>query len=71
MRKRNRPRPLLRAVVELANAANAVRPLTRDSWNAIPVFFLGWPASELAPWLGTASVIDTLRRWRRGDFNGR
>ncbi len=32
-------RPLLRASVELANAANAVRPLGREGYPTIPVFF--------------------------------
>lgn len=64
-------RTLLRAVFELANAGNALRPFTRDGWGAIPAFFLGWPTGELAPWMGTASIVDAARRWRRGDFRGR
>ncbi|BBY99013.1 alpha/beta hydrolase [Mycolicibacterium fallax] len=70
-RTRSPRRTLIRAAAELANAANAVRPVTRDGYGAIWSFSFGWPAGELAPWLGTASVIDAARRWRRGDFGGR
>ncbi|RWA21625.1 hypothetical protein MBRU_14210 [Mycolicibacterium brumae DSM 44177] len=61
----------MRAALELVNAANAVRPLTRNSWGALPAFFAGCPSTELAPWVGTASMVDAARRWRRGDFRGR
>jgi acetyl esterase/lipase len=66
-----KPRPLVRAVAELANAANGVQPLARKGYFTIPVFFLGWPTSELAPLYLTASVLDTARRFRRGHFTGR
>ena len=42
---------LVRAALELANAANAVRPIARKGYITIPLFLLGWPTSELAPWL--------------------
>ena len=42
-------RPLLRAVAELANAANAVRPLARKGYITMPVFAFGWPTSETSP----------------------
>ena len=69
-RPRFRPRPLLRAVAELANAANGVRPLARKGYITIPVFFLGWPTSEMAPVYLTGSVLDAVRRGVRGDFRG-
>lgn len=63
-------RPLLRAAVELANAANGVRPLARDGYPTIPVFAFGWPTSEMAPLYMTGSMLDALRRGIRGDFRG-
>ena len=66
-----KPRPLLRAVGELAIAANGVQPLARKGYVSIPVFFLGWPTSELPPLFLTASVVDTARRFWRGHFTGR
>ncbi|WP_299564629.1 alpha/beta hydrolase [uncultured Mycolicibacterium sp.] len=63
-------RVLLRAVLELANAANGVRPLARRGYATIGVFAFGWPTSEAAPVYLTASVLDALRRGRRGDFAG-
>lgn len=71
MPRRPRPRPLLRAIAELANAANGVRPLARKGYITVPVFWFGWYASELAPLYLTGSVLDALRRARRGDFAGR
>ena len=68
--RRKRRWPLLRATVELANAANGVRPLARKGYVTIPVFFLGWPTSEMAPLFLTGSVIDAVRRGVRGDFKG-
>lgn len=64
-------RTLLRAVAEFANALNGVRPLARDGYVTIPLFFLGWPTTELAPWLLGTSLLDALRRAWRGDFAGR
>jgi acetyl esterase/lipase len=66
-----KPRPLLRATAELVNAANGVRPLGRQGYVTLPVFAFGWPTTELAPLLGTASVLDAIRRGARGDFAGR
>lgn len=65
-----KPWPLLRAVVELANAANGVRPLAREGYPTIPVFAFGWPTSEMSPLYLTGSVLDALRRGIRGDFSG-
>lgn len=66
-----KPRPLLRAIAELLTAANGVRPLARQGYITIPIFFLGWPTSENAPLLLTGSALDAARRGRRGDFAGR
>ncbi|HEX5143747.1 MAG TPA: alpha/beta hydrolase [Mycobacterium sp.] len=78
LRRRRRPTTrktanatLLRGALELTNAANGVRSLARQGYITIPLFFLGWPTSELAPWLGMASVLDAARRGWRGDFRGR
>jgi acetyl esterase/lipase len=62
--------PLLRAVAELANAANGVRPLGRDGYVTLPVFAFGWPTTEVAPLLLGGSVLDAARRGLRGDFGG-
>lgn len=67
MRRRH---PLLRSVAELLNAANAVRPLGREGYVTIPVFFLGWPTGEAAPVVAGASMVDAARRGWRGDFAG-
>jgi acetyl esterase/lipase len=69
--KRRRRFPLLRATAELVNAANAVQPLGRDGYVTIPVFAFGWPTSEAAPLVVSASALDALRRGLRGDFKGR
>jgi acetyl esterase/lipase len=66
-----RPRPLLRAAVELVNALNGFRPFGRKGYIALGVFWFGWPTSEVANVYLTASVLDVLRRGRRGDFAGR
>ncbi|MDZ4264612.1 MAG: alpha/beta hydrolase [Mycobacterium sp.] len=63
-------RPLLRAVAELANAANGVRPLAREGYPTIPVFAFGWPTSEMSQLYLAGSVIDAVRRGIRGDFRG-
>lgn len=68
--RRRRRFPLLRAAAEALNAANAVRPLGREGYATIPVFFLGWPTGEAAPVVAGASMLDALRRGRRGDFRG-
>ncbi len=63
-----RPRPLLRAAVELLNAVNGLRPLGREGYTTIAVFWFGWPTSEVPTLYLGASVLDALRRGRRGDF---
>jgi acetyl esterase/lipase len=66
-----RPRPLARAVLELANAANGFRPLARKGYSTVMVFWFGWPTSEVPGLYFSASLLDVLRRGRRGDFAGR
>jgi acetyl esterase/lipase len=61
---------LLRAAVELLNAVNGLRPLGRKGYKTIAVFSFGWPTSEVPTLYLAASVIDALRRGRRGDFAG-
>jgi len=65
-----RPRPLLRAVAELLNAANGVRPLAREGYPTIGVFAFGWPTSEMSALYLAGSMADALRRGLRGDFRG-
>ncbi len=65
-----RPRPLTRATAEFLNAANGLRPLTRNPYASVQVFWLGWPTSEVPEIYLTASVLDAIRRGRRGDFAG-
>jgi acetyl esterase/lipase len=65
-----KPRPLLRAAVELANAANGVQPLAREGYPTIPVFAFGWPTSEMSPLYLAGSMLDAVRRGIRGDFKG-
>lgn len=62
--------PLLRAVAELVNAANGVRPLGREGYITLPVFAFGWPTSEMSPLYLAGSMLDALRRGVRGDFKG-
>ena len=50
-------RPLLRAGLELANAANGVRPFGRDGYPTVPAFFLGWPTTEMAPLYMAGSIL--------------
>ena len=47
-----------RQVTLAALALNAVRPLP-GRWAGIPAFALGWPVSELAPHLLSATLLDT------------
>src|ERR1700754_1423852 len=61
-------RPVLRAGLELANAANGVRPFGRDGYPTIPAFFLGWPTSEMAPLYMAGSMLGAVWRWLRGDY---
>ncbi|CAN3126518.1 alpha/beta hydrolase [Mycobacterium sp. smrl_JER01] len=63
-------RPVLRAVAELLNAANGVRPLARDGYPTIPVFAFGWPTSEMSALYLAGSILDAVRRGVRGDFHG-
>jgi acetyl esterase/lipase len=62
--------PLLRASAELLNAANGVRPLGREGYITLPVFWFGWPTTEMSPLYIAGSMLDALRRGRRGDFRG-
>lgn len=64
-------RPLLRAILELVNALNGFRPLSRNGYLSSLVFQFGWPTSELPTLYLAASVLDVLRRGLRGDFKGR
>ena len=64
-------RLLLRTGLELANAANGVRPFGRDGYPTIPAFFLGWPTSEMAPLYLAGSVLGAGVRGWRGDYRGR
>ncbi|MBV9513724.1 MAG: alpha/beta hydrolase [Mycobacteriaceae bacterium] len=66
----HRPRPLLRAVIEVINAVNGLRPLGRKGYKTIAVFWFGWPTSEVPTLYLAASVLDAVRRGRRGDFTG-
>ncbi len=65
-----KPRPLLRAAVELANAANGLRPISRNPYASVLVFWFGWPTSEVPGLYATVSMLDAMRRGRRGDFAG-
>ncbi|MEB3983833.1 alpha/beta hydrolase [Mycobacterium sp. 663a-19] len=66
-----KPRPLTRAVAELINAANGLHPLARNGYSTVLVFWFGWPTSEVPGLYATASILDAVRRGRRGDFAGR
>nr|VTO95874.1 Carboxylesterase NlhH [Mycobacterium riyadhense] len=68
---RIRPRPLARAAVEFINAANGLRPIARKGYSTVLVFWFGWPTSEVPGIYFTVSLLDALRRARRGDFAGR
>jgi acetyl esterase/lipase len=65
-----RRRPLLRALAELLNAANGVRPLGREGYVTLPAFAFGWPTTEMSMVYLTGSVLDAVRRGLRGDFRG-
>jgi acetyl esterase/lipase len=65
-----RPRPLARAAVEFINAANGLRPLARKGYRTVLVFWFGWPTSEVPGLYLSVSLLDVLRRGRRGDFAG-
>ncbi|OBK12225.1 alpha/beta hydrolase [Mycobacterium asiaticum] len=68
LRELRRPRPLTRAAVELVNAANGFAPITRHPYAAVMVFWFGWPTSEVPALYAAGSVLDAVRRNRRGDF---
>ncbi|MCH9669501.1 MAG: alpha/beta hydrolase [Actinomycetia bacterium] len=70
MAARAKPRPLLRALAELVNAANGARPLSRKGYATLPVFAFGWPTSEMSPLYMVGSILDAVRRGIRGDFRG-
>src|SRR3954467_6814688 len=61
-------RPLLRAGLELANAANGLRPFGRDGYPTVPAFFAGWPTTEMAPLYIAGSILGAVARWLRGDY---
>ena len=63
-----RHHPLLRAAVELLNAANGVRPLGRDGYPTVAWFAFGWPTSEMAPLYMGGSMLGALFRAWRGDY---
>jgi acetyl esterase/lipase len=69
--RRPKPRPLARAATEFINAANGLRPLARKGYTTVLVFWFGWPTSEVPGIYFVASLLDALRRGRRGDFTGR
>lgn len=56
--------------MELLNAANGLRPLSGSGYSTVLAFWLGWPTSEVPGVYLGASVLDALRRGRRGDFGG-
>jgi acetyl esterase/lipase len=58
-------------MLEFVNALNGFRPLGRRGYITLGVFWFGWPTSEVPAVYMTASVLDVLRRQRRGDFTGR
>ncbi|MGB8389799.1 MAG: hypothetical protein WCE76_18870, partial [Mycobacterium sp.] len=65
------PRPLLRAAVEWVHALNAFRPLGRKGYVTLLAFWFGWRTTEVPHLFMTASMIDAVRRARRGDFTSR
>lgn len=64
-------RTLARALAELLNAVNGVRPLGRRGYSTLATFAFGWPTTELAPLYLAGSALDAARRGIRGDFAGR
>src|SRR6185312_2513790 len=71
LRRLRRPRPLLRAGIELVNAFNGFRPLGRKGYLALPTFWFGWTVSEVPTGYLALSMLDAVHRGRRGDFSGR
>jgi acetyl esterase/lipase len=70
LRRWRRPRPLLRASVELFNAVNGFRPLGRKGYKTLPAFWFGWTVTEVPQLYLSVSVLDAVRRGARGDFRG-
>ena len=64
-------RTLVRALAELLNAANGVRPLGRQGYRTVANFAFGWPTTELTPLYLAGLTLSALRRGIRGDFTGR
>ena len=65
---RKRRRPLLRAAIELANAANGVRPFGRDGYSpSRRSCSAGQPPRWRRSYLA-GSVLDAVWRWLRGDL---
>ncbi len=54
-----------RQLVTAALVANALHP-PENYWLGAPSMLVGWPTSELAPHLLTATVVDVIRELRRG-----
>lgn len=52
---------VLRQAALAGLGVNAIRPLMRGEFTAIPSFFAGWLAGELAPQLLAVSVADTAQ----------
>lgn len=65
-----RPSFRTRRAVQLALAANAMRP-ARARATAIPSFFAGWVTSELAPHLLALTAADTIAHGLRHGFRSR
>lgn len=65
-----RPRPLLRAGVELLNALNGLRPLGQKGYLTLPTFWFGWTVDEVPNLYLALSMLDAVRRGRRGHFSG-
>ena len=70
LRQLRKPRPLTQAALELLNAVNGLHPISRNPYISVYEFWSGWPTSEVPQFYLAASVLDALRRGRRGDFAG-
>ena len=55
-----RPRPLLRAAVELVHALNAFRPLGRKGYATFLAFWFGWRTTEVP-----LNLTRIHAKWRR------
>ncbi|OZM74569.1 alpha/beta hydrolase [Amycolatopsis antarctica] len=65
-----RPTFVTRRAVQLALAANALRP-ARTRFSAIPSFFAGWLTAELAPHLLAVTAADTVAHLARRGLHTR